>query len=78
MYKDRGLPWWLGGKETAWNAGDPGSFPGLEKSPGEGNGNRSSILTWEILQTEEPGGLVVRQTWGPQTVRHDLVTTQHQ
>ena len=27
------------GKESAWNAGDPGSIPGLGRFPGEGNGN---------------------------------------
>ena len=27
------------GKEPACNAGDPGSIPGWERSPGEGNGN---------------------------------------
>ena len=27
------------GKASAHNAGDPGSIPGLGKSPGEGNGN---------------------------------------
>ena len=26
------------GKESACNAGDPGSIPGLERPPGEGNG----------------------------------------
>ena len=26
-------------KQSACNAGDPGSIPGLERSPGEGNGN---------------------------------------
>ena len=26
-------------KESACNAGDPGSVPGLGRSPGEGNGN---------------------------------------
>ena len=26
------------GKESAYNAGDPGSIPGLGRSPGEGNG----------------------------------------
>ena len=29
----------LVGKESACNAGDPGSIPGHGKSPGEGNGN---------------------------------------
>ena len=36
---DKGL---LGGsddKESACNEGDTGSIPGLERSPGEGNGN---------------------------------------
>ena len=28
-----------GGKESACNAGDPGSIPGLGRSSGEGNGN---------------------------------------
>ena len=27
------------GKESACNAGDPGSIPGLRRLPGEGNGN---------------------------------------
>ena len=27
------------GKESAYNAGDPGSIPGSGRSPGEGNGN---------------------------------------
>ena len=26
-------------KESACNTGDPGSFPGSERSPGKGNGN---------------------------------------
>ena len=26
-------------KVCAWNVGNPGSIPGLERSPGEGNGN---------------------------------------
>ena len=43
-------------KASAYNAGDLGSIPGLKRSPGEGNGN-SSILTWRISWTEEPGGL---------------------
>ena len=34
-----GFPWWLSGKESACNAGDPGSIPGSGRSPGGGNGN---------------------------------------
>ena len=26
-------------KASVYNVGDPGSIPGLERSPGEGNGN---------------------------------------
>ena len=39
MKKREGLPWRLTGKESACNAGDPGSIPGLGKSLGEGHGN---------------------------------------
>ena len=36
------------GKETACNAGDPGSIPGLGRSPGEGNGN---LLQYSCLES---------------------------
>ena len=32
------LPWWFSNKESVWNAGDPGSFPGPGRSFGEGIG----------------------------------------
>ena len=41
---------------NAGDTGDVGSIAGLERSPGEGNGNHSSILAWKIPWTEEPGG----------------------
>ena len=34
-----GFPGVLDGKESACNAGDPGSIPGLGRSPREGNGS---------------------------------------
>ena len=34
----RGFPGSSAGKESAGNAGDPDSIPGLGRSPGEGNG----------------------------------------
>ena len=55
LYK--GLLWQLSGKESTCNAGDVGWIPGSGRSPGEGNGNYSSIPAWEIPYTEEPGGL---------------------
>ena len=33
-----GLPHGSDGKESSCNAGDPGSIPGLGRSPGKGNG----------------------------------------
>ena len=36
---NEGFPGGSDGKESACNAGDPGSIPGLGRSPGEGNGN---------------------------------------
>ena len=50
-------------KESACNAGDLGSIPGLGRSPGEGNGNSLRILAWRIPRTKEPGRL---QSMGPQ------------
>ena len=47
---------------------DMGWIPGSGRSPRVGNGNCSSILSWEIPQTEEPGNL---QSMGPQRVGHD-------
>ena len=44
-------------KNPPASAGDMGSLPGSGRSPGEGNGTHSSILAWEILWTEELGGL---------------------
>ena len=42
MFKEIGLPQWLSNKESTGNAGDTGDvglIPGLERFPGEGNGN---------------------------------------
>ena len=34
-----GFPGGSAGKESTFNAGNPGSIPGLGRSPGKGNGN---------------------------------------
>ena len=39
FYNFGGFPGGSDGKASACNAGDPGSFPGSGRSPGEGNGN---------------------------------------
>ena len=59
-------------KDSTSNAGDSGSIPGSGRSPGEGNGNHSSILAWRIPWTEKPGRL---QSTGSQRVGHDGATS---
>ena len=59
-----GFPGGSAGNESAHDAGDLGSIPGLGRSRGEGNGYHSSILAWRIPWTEEPVRL---QSMGSQT-----------
>jgi len=47
-----GFPVGSDNKESTCNAGDLGSIPGSGRSPGKGNGNPLSILTWSIPWTE--------------------------
>ena len=48
-----GYPGGSDDKASACNAGDPGSNPGLERSPGEGNGNP---LQHSCLENSIDGG----------------------
>ena len=34
--RQKGLPWWLSGKESSCNSGDAGLIPGSGRSPGGG------------------------------------------
>ena len=52
-------------KNPPASAGESGSIPGLERSPGEGMATHSCILAWKIPWTEEPAGL---QSMGLQRV----------
>ena len=54
-------------KSHSANARDPGPIPGSEDPLEKDMATHSSILAWEIAQTEESGGL---QSMGPQRVRH--------
>ena len=62
------------GKESAFNArdiGDTSLIPGVQENPlkeGKAWSRYSSILTWRIPWTEEPGG---PQSTGSQRVGHD-------
>ena len=52
-----GLLRWLNGKESSCQTGDMGSIPGLKDLLEKDMATHSSILAWETLWTEEPGGL---------------------
>ena len=56
------------GKASAYNAGDPGSIPGLKDPLEKAMETHSSTLAWKILWTEECGRL---QSMGSQRVGHD-------
>ena len=56
------------GKNPLANVGGGVLIPELGKTPGERHDTHSSILTWEIRGTEEPGSL---QSMGLQRVGHD-------
>ena len=65
----RVFPGVLGGKESTYNAGDPGSVPELGRSFLEKEmAIHSSIPAWRIPRTEEPGGL---QSMRLQRLGHD-------
>ena len=53
MHKIWGFILGSDGKAPAYNAGDPGSIPGLGRSPGEGNG---SPLQYSCLENPMDGG----------------------
>ena len=53
LSKIEGFPAGSDGKMSAYNAGDPGSIPGLGKSPGEGNGNP---FQYSCLENPMDGG----------------------
>ena len=53
---------------SAGDIRDAGLMPGSGRYPEKGLATYSSILTWRIPWTEEPGGLQFR---GSHTVRHD-------
>ena len=67
-----GFPGGSEDKVSACNVGDPGSIPGLGRSPGKGNGNPLQYSCLENPWTEEPGGL---QSTGSQRVGHDWATS---
>ena len=47
------IPGGSDGKASAYNVGEPGSIPGLERSPGEGNDNP---VQYSCLENPMDGG----------------------
>ena len=70
-----GLPRWLGGKESACQAGDIDSIPGPRRFPGEGNGNP---LQYSCLGNPMGRGAWWATVHGVARVGHDLATKQQQ
>ena len=66
----KGFPHSSAGKESAWNAGNPGSIPG-SRFPGEGNGNP---LQYSCLENPMDRGAWQATVHGGPRVGHDLVT----
>ena len=60
-------------KNSSANAGDVGLIPGLERSPGEGNGKPLQYSCRGNPTDEETGRL---QSVGTQRVRYDIGTEQ--
>ena len=69
-----GLPRWLSGKESACQAGDVGSVPGLGGSPEERNGNPLQCSCLE--NPKDRWAWQAMNPWGCKSVGHDLVIKQ--
>ena len=81
---NRGFPDSSAGKESACNAGDPGSIPGLGRSPGEGIGYPLSIpglsdrLLWYHSACVQTTFTSNKASLVPQTVENPPVVQQTQ
>ena len=67
----RGFPGSSVSQESAYNAGDRGSVPGLERSPGGGNGN---LLQYPCLENLMERGARQVTVHGVTRVGHNLAT----
>ena len=68
-----GFPGGSDGIESAYNAGDPGSIPGLGRPPGEGNG---CPLQYSCLENSMSRG-AWQATFHEVAVRDNWVTNTH-
>ena len=70
-----GFPHRLVGKESACNAGEPGSILGSGRSPGEGNG---SPLQYSCLENPMDRGAWQATVHGVSRVGHNLVIKERE
>ena len=70
-----GFPCSSVGKESASSAGDLGSIPGSERSPGEGNGNP---LQYSCLEKPMDRGAWQATIRAVARVGHDLATRERE
>ena len=61
------VQWYKNLPASAGDAGDTGSIPGSGRSLKKEMTTHSSMLSWEILWTEEPGGLQSKGSQKSQT-----------
>ena len=66
-----GFPGGLDGEDSACNAGDTSSVPGLERSPGEGNGNP---FQYSCLENSMNRGAWQATALGSERVGHNWAT----
>ena len=71
IYLIQGFPCSSVGKDSACNAGDPGSIPGLGRFLGEGNDNPLQYFAWRIHGQRSLAGYTVH---GVTRVGHNLST----
>ena len=72
-----GFPGGSEDKASACNAGDPGSIPGLGRSPGEGNGNPIQYSCLENPMDRGPWRATVRGVAKSQTRLSDFTHSTH-
>ena len=71
------FPGGLDGKASAYNAGDPGSVPGLGRSPGEGNGNPLQYFCLENPMDRGAWWAAVHGVAKSRTWLNDFIFTFH-
>ena len=68
-----GFPGGSNSKESAYNAEDLGSIPGLGRSPGRGQGNPPSILAWRFPMDRRAWQATVHGVAESQTFQVELM-----